>query len=272
MVKKIIVKSFLAILAIFLYLPIVWLIIFSFTEANTFTEWRGFSFKSYIDLFSGPKSGAIFEAVGNTVIIAVIASLIATFLGTIAAIAVNSMKKKWTKNTYTTIAEIPMINAEIITAISLMLFFGLFKIAFGVTSKLSNMVAVIIAHIAFCTPYVMLNVSPRLARLDKNIYEAALDLGAKPMQAMRKVIIPQLTPGIVTGAIFSFALSIDDFVITKYNVSGFDTISTYIYGTFSGKDSLPTEIRALTTILFLFLLSVITILTIKNNKNIGDKK
>lgn len=270
--KKLAIKVFLTLILVFLYLPIIWLIIFSFTESVSFDTWTGFSVNAYRELFHGPNSAIIRQALGNTILVGFVSSIFATILGTFAAIGIYATKNKIAKNLYNSISEIPMVNAEIITAIALMLLFSVFKNIFKVSTLATSFITLILIHISFCTPYVILNVMPRLKGLDKNLYEAAIDLGAKPYQAMLKVIIPQLLPGIVTGGLLAFTLSIDDFVITQYNIDGFQTISTYIYSTFSGKKSLPLEIRALTTFIFIFLLGILTIITIKSNMVNTDKE
>ncbi len=270
--KKITIKVFLALVLIFLYLPIIWLIVFSFTESVSFDTWTGFSFNAYKELFHGPNSIVIRQAFGNTLLVGVITAIISTILGTFAAIGIYATRNKIAKNLYNSVSEIPMVNAEIITAIALMLLFSVFRSIFKVSNLATSFLTLMLIHISFCTPYVILNVMPRLKGLDKNLYEAAIDLGAKPYQAMIKVIIPQLLPGIITGGLLAFTLSIDDFVITQYNIDGFQTISTYIYSTFSGKKSLPPEIRALTTFIFIFLLGILTIITVKSNMVATEKE
>lgn len=265
MVKKICARVFLALVLMILYLPILWLILFSFTDTTSISNWNGFSVRAYIDLFTGEFSGDIFTALLNTLLIAFVAASIATVLGTLAAIGLHSMRRKRLKNMYANVSKIPMANAEIVTAISLMLLFTLFKTFMKLPEEI-EMINVILAHTTFCTPYVVLNVLPRLKRMDNSIYEAALDLGAKPMQAIRKVVLPDIMPGVFMGFILSITLSIDDFVITKFNINGFDTLSTFIYTMSNGKKPLPIEIRALSAIIFLIILGLLLAVNLKNMK------
>lgn len=265
MVKKVISRVFLGLVLVLLYLPILWLIVFSFTDTTSISQWNGFSFQAYIDLFTGDYAADIFTALMNTLLIAFIAASVATILGTLAAIGLHSMRRKRLKSLYSNVSQIPMANAEIVTAISLMLLFTMFKTFMKLPEQV-EFVNVILAHITFCTPYVVLNVMPRLKRMDNSVYEAALDLGAKPMQAIRKVVLPDIMPGIVMGFLLSITLSIDDFVITKFTINGFDTLSTFIYTMANGKKPLPIEIRALSAIIFLVILGLLLLVNLKNMK------
>lgn len=264
--KKILGRTFLGFVFALLYLPIIWLIVFSFTDTTSIKKWGGFSFQPYIDLFSGARSADIFSALGNTMIVAVSAAAIATLLGTLAAIGINSMRNKKLKSSYKLVSQIPMVNADIITAVSLMLLFTICK-TFIPASSSTSILNVILAHTSFCTPYVVLNVLPRLQNMDNSIYEAALDLGAKPMQAILKAVVPQIMSGIIMGFIMSITLSIDDFVITQYTIEGFHTLSTYIYSVNAGKKPLPAEVRALSAILFLVILGLLLFINIKQTKS-----
>lgn len=264
-------RGFLVLMLIFMYLPIVWLLFFSFSESVSIAEFGGFSFKSYIDLFSGANSSDIFTALINTLIIALISSVASTALGTLAAIGIMNYKKHYTRETFKSVSQIPMVNADIITAISLMLLFVIMRSSLNIPIT-SGYTTVILAHITFSTPYVMLNVLPRMRQIDNSVYEAALDLGATPMQAVWKVIIPEILPGIIMGFILAFTLSIDDFVITKYNIQGFNTLSTYIYAKAGGKKPLPSEIRALSSIIFLVVLSLLIYVNKKTTINKKDVK
>lgn len=253
---KTIAKLFLGVMIVFMYLPIVWLVFFSFSKATSIASWGGLSLDAYINLFSGQNSQAIFSALTNTLIIALIASSISTILGTLAAIGIMNFRKRVVREAYKSISQIPMVNADIITAISLMLLFVMLRTSINLPIT-PGYTTVILAHITFSTPYVVLNVLPRMRQIDNSVYEAALDLGATPLQAIWKVIIPDIMPGIVMGFILAFTLSIDDFVITKYNLQGFNTLSTYIYAKAGGKRPLPIEIRALSSIIFIVVLSLL---------------
>lgn len=269
MVKKIMAKGFLGIVLAALYLPILWLIVFSFTDTTSIASWRGFSINAYIELFAGSNSDDIFKAIINTLLIAACASAISTVLGTLAAIGINSVKSKKVKFAYKQANQIPMVNSEIVTAVSLMLLFGMLR-SFIVLEGEVQLINVILAHTTFCTPYVLLNVLPRLQQSDNKIYEAAMDLGCTPTQALWKVVIPDIMPGIIMGFIMSVTLSIDDFVITQFTLDGgIYTLSTLIYSKASGKKPLPIEMRALSAIIFIVIAAL---LLYANHKSTSDQK
>ncbi len=264
--SKVFARLYIWLILIILYAPIVFIAVFSFTEAKSLGNWTGFSLKLYQNLFTGSmqNSSGLLSAVENTLLIALIASLIATMLGTVAAIGIYNMKGR-RKNVMTFLNNIPMINPDIITGVSLFLLFVFLHISQGYTT-------VVLAHITFCTPYVVLNVLPKLSQMNPNIYEAALDLGATPAQALRKVLIPALRPGMISGFILSFTMSLDDFAVTFFTrgTIGLDTLSTYIY-TDARKGGLTPELKPLMTILFLVILVVLLVINIRQSKNI-DKK
>ena len=263
---KILSRIYIWLILIILYAPIVFIAVFSFTEAKSLGNWTGFSFSLYKNLFTGSmqNSSALLSAVENTLLIALIASLLATMLGTVAAIGIHNMKGR-AKNVMTFLNNIPMINPDIITGVSLFLLFVFLHISQGYTT-------VVLAHITFCTPYVVLNVLPKLNQMNPNIYEAALDLGATPAQALRKVMIPALWPGMISGFILSFTMSLDDFAVTFFTrgTIGLDTLSTYIYAD-ARKGGLTPELKPLMTILFLVILVVLLVINIRQSKN-NDKK
>ncbi len=269
MVKKIMAKTFLGVVLAAMYLPILWLIVFSFTDTTSVSAWRGFSVNAYIELFTGSNSDDIFKAIINTLIIAVCASAISTILGTLAAIGINSVRSKKIKFAYKQANQIPMVNSEIVTAVSLMLLFGMLR-SFIVLEGEVQLINVILAHTTFCTPYVLLNVLPRLQQSDNKIYEAAMDLGCTPTQALWKVVIPDIMPGIIMGFIMSVTLSIDDFVITQFTLDGgIYTLSTLIYSKASGKKPLPIEMRALSAIIFIIIAALLLYV---NTKSSSDQK
>ena len=222
--KKFFAQCYIWLLLIVLYSPIVFIAVFSFTESKVLGNWTGFSTELYSNLFSGSVQGgsALMHAIQNTLIIAVIAASFATLIGTIAAIGIHNMKGKG-KQAITFMNNIPMLNPDIITGVSLFLLFVFLHISQGY-------VTVVLAHITFCTPYVVLSVLPRLTQMNPNIYEAALDLGATPFQALRKVLLPMLKPGMISGFILAFTMSLDDFAVTFFTrgTIGLDTLSTYI--------------------------------------------
>ena len=260
--KKILSTTYLALLLVMLYAPIVIIAIFSFTEAKVLGNWTGFSTKLYTSLFSGGVHHSLLSAIENTLIIALVAAVISTILGSIAAIGIHNLRGR-KRQIINTLNNIPMLNPDIITGISLFLLF----VSLGITQGYTT---VILAHVAFCTPYVVLCVMPRLQQMNPNIYEAALDLGATPMQALRKVIIPEIKAGMISGFILAFTLSIDDFAVTIFTIGtdGLETLSTYIYAD-ARKGGLTPELRPLSTIIFatvLFLLIVINVRTYRSQK------
>lgn len=264
MLRKVLVKTFIALVLIMLYLPIVWMIVFSFTETPSFSDWSGFSFNNYINLFSGngPNADKIQEALLNTLFVGFFVSLLSTVLGTLGAIGLHAIHSKRIKAAYSTVNQIPLLNSEIVTAIALALVFNIFASLFKINDGSWGITAfkLILAQTTFCAPYVLLNVLPRLQKSDNKIYEAALDLGCTPAKAMFKVVLPDIMPGVIVGALLSFTLSIDDFVITKVNVTSFETLSTLLYGLKNGKHPLPADIRALFTIIFFIVFALMMIL------------
>lgn len=267
--SKTISWTYIGIILVLLYLPIIWMILWSFTGSISFTHWSGFTLDNYKDLFTGRNASSIFDALKNTLIIAFGSSFIATILGTAASIGIHSIRKKTIKNAYNNVNQIPMVNSEIVTAMSMMLLFQVLRKIFNTGNSL-ELFEVILAHVTFCTPYVILNVSPRLTQSDNKIYEAALDLGCNYWQAITKVVIPEIMSGIIVGFVMAFTLSIDDFVITEFTINGFDTISTLIYAKQAGKKSLPTEFRALFTIIFFIILGLLMFIN-KPEKQIKNK-
>jgi spermidine/putrescine transport system permease protein len=242
----------LVLLLIMLYAPIAIIAIFSFTESKVLGNWTGFSTELYTSLFSGGVRYSLVDALQNTFIIATVAAVVSTLLGTIAAIGINDLTHR-KRRAINFVNNIPILNPDIITGISLFLLF----VSLGVTQGYTT---VILAHIAFCTPYVVLSVMPRLTQMNPNIYEAALDLGATPMQAMRRVIIPEIRPGMISGFILAFTLSIDDFAVTLFTngTDGLQTLSTYIYAD-ARKGGLTPELRALSTIILVVVLVLLIV-------------
>ena len=251
-IKKVLAKSYLGLVLLMLYLPIIFIAIFSFTTAKSLGNWTGFTFQLYENLFTGANSSsvALLSALKNTILIALMASTVSTVLGTLAAIGIYNMRGR-AKRPKQFLNNEPMLNPDIITGVSLFLLFVFLHVSKGY-------VTVVLAHITFCTPYVVLNVLPRLTQLNPNIYEAALDLGATPSQALSKVLIPQLRPGMVSGFILAFTMSLDDFAVTYFTAgsSGLETLSTYIYAD-ARKGGLTPELKPMMTIIFLIVLLVL---------------
>ena len=259
--KKFFARLYLWVLLIILYAPLVFIAIFSFTESKVLGSWEGFSTHLYRNLLTGQMQGnaSLLAAVENTVLIALIAAAFSTLLGTVAAIGIHNLKGR-KKKVVSFLNNIPMINPDIITGVSLFLLFVFLHISQGY-------VTVILAHITFCTPYVVLSVLPKLQQMNPNIYEAALDLGATPSQALWKVLVPELRPGMVSGFILAFTMSLDDFAVTFFTrgTIGLDTLSTYIY-TDARKGGLTPELRPLMTLIFLVILILLVIINVRQDR------
>lgn len=253
MVKKVFAQTYLWILLLLLYSPIVIIMIYSFTEAKVLGNWTGFSTKLYSSLFTTGTHHSLMNALINTITIALIAATASTLLGSITAIGIFNLKAR-AKKAVGFVNSIPILNGDIITGISLFLLFVSLGISQGYTT-------VVLAHITFCTPYVVLSVMPRLKKMNQNVYEAALDLGATPFQALRKVILPEIFPGMISGFILAFTLSIDDFAVTIFTIGneGLETLSTYIYAD-ARKGGLTPELRPLSTIIFVTVLVLLIVI------------
>ena len=259
--KKILAKVYLWVLLALLYAPLVFIAIFSFTESRVLGNWSGFSTKLYANLFTGDMQGSssLITAVENTLLIALVSATVSMLLGTVAAIGLHNLKGR-KKQVVSFLNNIPMINPDVITGVSLFLLFVFLHLSQGY-------VTVILAHISFGTPYVVLSVLPRLRQMNPNIYEAALDLGATPSQALRKVLIPELRPGMVSGFLLAFTMSLDDFAVTFFTrgTIGLETLSTYIYAD-ARKGGLTPELRALMTLIFLIILILLIIIKVRQAK------
>lgn len=262
--KRLFAQLYLWFLLALLYAPILVIAIFSFTEAKVLGNWTGFSMRLYTSLFAGRAGHALGDAIVNTLVIAVVAAGISTLLGTVAAIGICNMRsreRRWVNF----LNSIPMINPDIITGISIFLLF----VFLGISRGLGTVIA---AHVAFCTPYVVLCVMPGLIKMDANVYEAALDLGATPFQALRKVLLPELWPGMVSGFILAVTLSVDDFAVTLFTKGsgGLDTLSTYIYAD-ARKGGLTPELRPLSTIIFLTILLLLVVINWRTSRRVHKK-
>ena len=255
-------KIILTLTMLFFYLPILYIIIFSFNDSRSLTKFSGFSLRWYEKMFA---DSTMMEAVLYTVIIAVIATVVATVVGTITAIGL-SKSRKVVQKMVERINDLPVMNPDIVTAISLLMFFSVLTVKKGFGTLL-------IAHIMFCIPYVMLSVTPKLRSLDPNLIDAAMDLGATPFQALTKVIVPQIKPGIISGALIAFTMSFDDFVISYFTTgNGVNNISILVY-TMSKR--VNPSINALSTIVILLItlvLGVVNIVPIVREKREKDGK
>ena len=248
MIRKYLQKLYLALIFILLYAPIVTLIVLSFNQSKTRAKWGGFTLKWYKELL---KNEQIMSAFYTTLIIAFVSAAIATVIGTAAAIAIQGMKQKW-KTMYMGLTNIPMMNAEIVMGVSLMLLFIAFHMTLGFGT-------ILIAHITFNIPYVILSVLPKLKQTNRYTYEAALDLGASPVKAFFKVVFPDIVPGVLSGFMLAFTMSLDDFVITHFTKGpGIDTLSTKIYT--EVRKGIKPEIYALSTIMFVTVLVLLLLI------------
>ena len=253
---------FIGIIYFLLYAPLLVMVFFSFNEAKSTSVFTGFSLKWYRELFA---SSTTMTALKNTLILAVLSSVIATVIGTAAAVYIYYLCKKWWKNTLDIVTNIPMMNPDIVTGVSLMLLFVFVGRLIGATNSLS-FITLLIAHVTFNLPYVILNVLPKLRQMNRNLYDAALDLGCSPMQAFRHVVIPEIMPGIVTGFLMSITYSIDDFVISYFtHGSTSQTLPITIYSMTRRKVS--PEVNALSAIIFVIVLMVLLLMNIKDLKS-----
>ncbi len=246
--RKIRDRIYVGLVFAFLYIPIIVLIVNSFNSSKSRTVWTGFTLDWYKRLFSNET---ILTSLVNTLIVAAIASIIATIIGTGAAIGIYNMKKL-SRTIVMNITYLPMLNPEIVTGVSLMLLFVSLKMDFGLTT-------LVLSHITFCVPYVILNVMPKLRQMDRNLIDAAMDLGCNSMQAFFKVIIPEIMPGIITGFLMSLTYSIDDFVISYFTYGpSSQTLSITIFSMTRRKVS--PEINALSAIIFVVVLAVLVVM------------
>lgn len=260
---------FIILMLLLMYLPILYLILYSFTDAKIIGEWHNFTIESYIRLFNPtdyPDSEKIWTAAWNTLWVAVVSSTLSTILGTVGAIGMHFLNKKL-KAVFNFATQIPIVNAEIVMALSLCILFAFLRLE-------TNAYSLIIGHMILTIPFVVINVQPKLEQMDPSLYEAAMDLGANRSGAMFKVIIPDITPGILSGFMISMTLSLDDYVITEFTKPSsdeFHTISTYVQGLLS-RSSLPIQLRSFTALLFLLIVAVMIVFTVVTLKNSKVKK
>ena len=260
MIKKSLQKLYLALIFIILYAPIVTLIVLSFNQSKTRSKWGGFTLKWYKELFQNEQ---IMSAFYTTLIIAFLSAAAATVIGTAAAIAIQGMKNRW-RTLYMGVTNIPMMNAEIVMGVSLMLLFIACRMTLGFGT-------ILIAHITFNIPYVILSVAPKLKQTNRHVYEAALDLGASPLNAFFKVVFPDIVPGVLSGFMLAFTMSLDDFVITHFTKGpGIDTLSTKIYT--EVRKGIKPEIYALSTIMFVTVLVLLILINYSPEENEETRK
>ncbi|TCO74384.1 ABC transporter permease [Marinisporobacter balticus] len=257
MVKKLIKRGYALLVYLFLYLPIFLLILYSFNDSKYRGSWSGFTLRWYKELF---KDRTIVAALYNTFAIAILSALIATIIGTISAIAIHKMSPRW-KMTFMNVTYLPVMNPDIVIGISLLALFVALKMHLGFFT-------ILLGHITFNTPYVILAVLPKLKHLNPYLEEAALDLGATPMQAFFKVVLPEIMPGVVTGGLLAFTLSLDDFMVSFFTTgSGVNTLSIKVYS--MTKLGVSPKINALSTLLFIGVLSLFVLLQ-SREKNIKE--
>lgn len=256
MVKRFFERIYLLLIFAFLYAPIVVLMAFSFNESKSRSMWTGFSLKWYEKVF---QNSEIMSALYYTLLIAVLSAVIATVIGTISAIGIHSLGK-WSKKVALDVNYLPVLNPDIVTGVSLMILFIFINMRLGFLTLL-------LSHIVFNIPYVIISVLPKLRQLDKNIYEAALDLGATPAYAIRRVVLPQIMPGVITGLLLAFTLSLDDFVISFFTTgSGVTNLSITIYS--MTRRGVSPEINAISTLMFVV---VLVLLVVINGRMSQDK-
>lgn len=260
-------KIYVALVFLILYIPILVLILFSFNSTGNTGALTGFSFYWYRELFHSPDT---FEALKNTLILAVSAALISTVIGTAAAVGIVKMKNRALRGLVVSLTNVPMMNPEIVTGISMMLLFVAVGTIIGLTDKLS-FGTLLIAHVTFCLPYVILSVMPKVKSMDKSIPEAAMDLGCTPIQSFFKVELPMIMPGVVTGLIMAFTLSLDDFVISYFtDGNGFQTLPLLIYS--MTKKEVKPDIYALSTLMIIAISVLLLLSNFSGNREEAAKK
>ncbi len=262
---KILAKIYAFLIFVFLYAPIIVIVVFSFNSGSSRAVFEGFSLQWYEEML---QDELILRSLGYSLIIAVLSAIIATVIGTMAAVGINNLKG-WKKSVFLSANNIPVVNPEIVTAISMMIlfvfvlsYFNSLEMGFG---------TLLIAHITFNIPYVVLSVLPKLRGMDSNIYNAALDLGCPPVKAFIKVVVPQIMPGVISGLIMAFTLSLDDFVISYFNSgSSFQTLPITIYSMTKKPYSL--KLNALSTIMFAVILALMIVGNIRKPVNVKKTK
>lgn len=258
--KRTLKKVYMALILILLYAPIATLVVLSFNASKSRAKWGGFTTKWYVSLFQNDE---IMQALYTTLIIALLAAIIATLVGTLASIGINNMRRRF-RSVYMGVTNIPMLNSEIVMGVSLMLLFIIGRIELGFST-------ILMAHITFNIPYVILSVTPKLKQTNKSAYEAALDLGASPAYAYWKVVMPDIMPGILSGFLLSFTMSLDDFVVTYFTKGpGIDTLSTKIYA--EVRKGIKPEMYSLSTILFITVLILLLLINMSPSEKSAKEK
>lgn len=260
--KKYAWRIYLCLVFAILYIPILTLILFSFNETASTAKFSGFSFEWYARLFSSPD---VFEALRNTLILAVLSAVISTVIGTAAAEGIYKMKSKLLRRSITSVTNIPMMNPEIVTGFSMMLFFVAVAGILRLEYESIGFAAMLIAHVTFCLPYVILSILPRITELGDSLSEAALDLGCTPIQAFFKVKLPNIMPGVISGMLMAFTLSLDDFVISYFvGSSNFQTLPLLIYS--MTKKKVTPDMYALSTLIVAAIFILLLVSNIRKGK------
>ena len=261
-------RIYLCLIFAILYIPIITLIFFSFNEANSTAVFEGFSFKWYKELFSSPDT---FTALRNTLILAVLSALISTVIGTAAAEGIYRMRSKIMKSSITSVTNIPMMNPDIVTGMSMMLFFVAVVGILNVSYEQIGFVAMLIAHTTFCLPYVILSVLPRINELGDSLSEAALDLGCTPFKAFFKVKLPNIMPGVLSGMVMAFTMSLDDFVISYFvGSSNFQTLPLLIYS--MTKKKVTPDMYALSTLIVVTIFVLLIFSNIRSGRKLKSEQ
>lgn len=263
MIRKIWKSAVIAIVLLFLYLPILVLAVYSFTDATNIGAIRGFSIQNYVTLFTTPE---LVRMILGTLVLAVSAAAIATILGTLGAIG-SFYSRKGMASVITTMNQIPVVNADVVTGFSICI---LLVVVLGVSKD--SFIPLVAGHVTLCAPFVFLSVIPKLKQMDSSIYEAALDLGATPSAALVKIIIPQILPGIISGFALAVTLSLDDYFVATYTKPAtFDTISTYVVNATKGaQTTIKTALWALSTVLFLVVSLTVIVMNVRAEKRSGE--
>lgn len=258
-------RAYIILILGILYIPILTLILFSFNSANSTAVFEGFSFRWYKELFNSPET---FTALRNTLILALLSATLSTVIGTAAAEGIYRMKSKFMKSAIKSVTNIPMMNPDIVTGMSMMLFFVLVAGILAISYDDMGFTAMLIAHTTFCLPYVILSVLPRVNELGKSLSEAAMDLGCTPLQSFFKVELPNIMPGVLSGFIMAFTLSLDDFVISYFvGSSKFQTLPLLIYS--MTKKKVTPDMYALSTII---IVAIFVLLIVSNVRGEKEKK
>ena len=260
-------KIFTVLAFILLYAPLLIMVFFSFNSTESTGVFTGFSLKWYKSLFTD-ADGSIRSALTYSITLAVLSSVIATFVGTLAALGLAKFKKKYTKSAVMTVTNIPMVNPEIVTAVSLVLLFSAIFTLFGI--KINDFSSLLIAHITFNLPYVILSVMPRVRQMDPSLIEAAMDLGCTPAKAFFKIELPQIMPGIFSGLIMAFTMSFDDFVISHFTSGTIETLPLKIYS-MTGKGSVTPDMYALSTFMMIAIFAMLLLSNLVQSKDEREK-